>query len=73
MKDIIIEQGIEKCLDNGMTDKREIISMVVEALGVPRPRVRRVKRGLVEKYKARAEILNPLVLGAQKKMSQLTA
>ena len=71
MKDILIEDEIEKCLDGGMTDKREIISKVIESLGVPRPRVRRVKRRLIEKYKERSEILNPMKLGVQKKMSQL--
>ena len=73
MKDILIEDKIEKCLDGGMTDKRDIISKVVESLGVPRPSVRRVKRRLVEKMKIRAEILNPMKFGVQKKMSQLAA
>ena len=62
MKDILIEDEIEKCLDGGITDKREIISTVAKNLGVPRPRVRRVKRHLVEKYKERTVVLNPLRL-----------
>ena len=60
----IIKQAINSCLDNGLTDKQDIYSKVVEELGVPRPTVRRVARDLrnelVEKIKIlQSEIPKP--------------
>ena len=52
-----IEKEIMKCLNNKMTDKMEIISWVVESLGVPRPTVRRVKAAILEKLKSHVKVL----------------
>ena len=38
----IIKEAINSFLDDGVTDKQDIYSKVVDKLGVPRPTVRRV-------------------------------
>ena len=53
----IISQAIEKCIDNGMIDKSEIFTKVVDELGVPRPTVRRVARDLREELAKKVDIL----------------
>ena len=41
-----IKEAINAYLDNGITDKQDIYTKVVDDLGVPRPTVRRVARDL---------------------------
>ena len=62
MKSVIIEVEIEKCLDRGITDRQEILSKVVEKVGVSRPVIRKIMRDLVQKYKKKTKVLNPLRL-----------
>lgn len=62
MKSVIIEVEIEKYLDIGITDKQEILSKVVEELGVSRPTIRKVMRDLIQKYKKKTKVLNLLRL-----------
>ena len=38
----VIKEAINSFLDDGITDKQDIYSKVVDKLGVPRPTVRRV-------------------------------
>ena len=38
----VIKEAINSLLDEGVTDKQDIYSKVVDKLGVPRPTVRRV-------------------------------
>ncbi len=52
-----IKKAIEKYLDQGLTDKQEIYSKVVEELGVPRPTVRRIARDLRTEYNEKIKIL----------------
>jgi hypothetical protein len=40
----VIKEAINSLLDEGVTDKQDIYSKVVDKLGVPRPTVRRVAR-----------------------------
>ena len=42
----VIKAAINTLLDNGITDKQDIYTKVVDELGVPRPTVRRVARDL---------------------------
>ena len=49
--------AIERYMENGMTNKQEIFTKVVEVLGVPRPTVRRVARDLRIKLATYARIL----------------
>jgi len=53
----LIEEKIKQCLDLGMTSKEEIITAVVDKLGVPRPTVRRVKRDLITKLQTKIKVL----------------
>lgn len=48
---------IEQCLEEGMTDKQQIFTRVVDELGVPRPTVRRCARDLRIKLATYAKIL----------------
>lgn len=52
-----IEKEIMLCLNGGMTDKVEIITKVVNALGVPRPTVRRVKAAMLVKLCSHVKVL----------------
>jgi hypothetical protein len=40
------------------TSKEQIITAVVDELGVPRPSVRRVKNELIEEYKQKVAVLS---------------
>ena len=42
----IIETEVNRLLNAGMSDKKEIISKVVERTGLPRPTIRRVIRDM---------------------------
>lgn len=53
-----IEISILKAIDDGIRNKREIFTVVVEALGVPRPSVRRTSKGLLKDLRYRVEILS---------------
>lgn len=53
-----IESAILNAIDDGMTNKRKIFTVVVKALGVPRPSVRRTAKGLLKNLRYKAEILS---------------
>jgi len=53
----IIKQEIEKCIDEGMTDKRKIYTKVVDKLGVARPTVRRCARTLIQDWTRKVRVL----------------
>ena len=53
----IIKEAINSLLDDGITDKQDIYSKVVDKLGVPRPTVRRVARDLRNDLLAKIKIL----------------
>ena len=53
----VIKAAINTLLDNGITDKQEIYTKVVDELGVPRPTVRRVARDLRNELLEKISIL----------------
>jgi len=53
----VIKEAINSLLDEGVTDKQDIISKVVDKLGVPRPTVRRVARDLRNELLTKIKIL----------------
>ncbi len=53
-----IENAILNAIDDGMTNKREIFTVVVKALDVPRPSVRRTSKGLLKYLRHKVEILS---------------
>ena len=53
----IIKEAINSLLDDGITDKQDIYSKVVDKLGVPRPTVRRVARDLRNELLTKIKIL----------------
>ena len=53
----VIKETINSLLDDGVTDKQDIYSKVVDKLGVPRPTVRRVARDLRNDLLAKVKIL----------------
>ena len=53
----VIKETINSLLDEGVTDKQDIYSKVVDNLGVPRPTVRRVARDLRNDLLAKIKIL----------------
>ena len=53
----VIKAAINTLLDNGVTDKQDIYTKVVDELGVPRPTVRRVARDLRTELLAKIQIL----------------
>ena len=53
----VIKETINSLLDEGVTDKQDIYSKVVDKLGVPRPSVRRVARDLRNDLLAKIKIL----------------
>jgi DNA invertase Pin-like site-specific DNA recombinase len=53
----VIKETINSLLDDGVTDKQDIYSKVVDKLGVPRPTVRRVARDLRNDLLAKIKIL----------------
>ena len=53
----VIKETINSLLDEGVTDKQDIYSKVVDNLGVPRPTVRRVARDLRNELLTKIKIL----------------
>ena len=53
----VIKEAINSLLDEGVTDKQDIYSKVVDKLGVPRPTVRRVARDLRSELLTKIKIL----------------
>ena len=53
----VIKEAINSLLDEGVTDKQDINSKVVDKLGVPRPTVRRVARDLRNELLTKIKIL----------------
>ena len=53
----VIKEAINSLLDEGVTDKQDIYSKVVDELGVPRPTVRRVARDLRNELLTKIKIL----------------
>ena len=53
----VIKETINSLLDEGVTDKQDIYSKVVDKLGVPRPTVRRVARDLRNELLTKIKIL----------------
>ena len=53
----VIKEAINSFLDDGVTDKQDIYSKVVDKLGVPRPTVRRVARDLRNELLTKIRIL----------------
>ena len=53
----VIKEAINSLLDDGVTDKQDIYSKVVDQLGVPRPTVRRVARDLRNELLTKIKIL----------------
>ena len=56
-KSTVIKEAINSLLDEGVTDKQDIYSKVVDNLGVPRPTVRRVARDLRNELLTKIKIL----------------
>ena len=53
----VIKEAINSLLDEGITDKQDIYSKVVDNLGVPRPTVRRVARDLRNELLTKIKVL----------------
>ena len=53
----VIKEAINSFLDEGVTDKQDIYSKVVDKLGVPRPTVRRVARDFRNELLTKIRIL----------------
>ena len=53
----VIKEAINSFLDDGITDKQDIYSKVVDKLGVPRPTARRVARDLRNELLTKIKIL----------------
>ena len=53
----VIKEASNSLLDEGITDKQDIYSQVVDKLGVPRPTVRRVARDLRNELLTKIKIL----------------
>jgi len=53
----VIKEAINSLLDEGVTDKQDIYSKVVDKLGVPRPTVRRVAGDLRSELLTKIKIL----------------
>jgi len=53
----VIKEAINSLLDEGVTDKQDIYSNVVDKLGVPRPTVRRVARDLRNELLTKIKVL----------------
>ena len=53
----VIKEAINSLLDEGITDKQDNYSKVVDNLGVPRPTVRRVARDLRNELLTKIKIL----------------
>ncbi len=57
-----IETAITQHLDNGMTNKSEIYTKVIEDLGVPRPTVRRIARDMRNEMVRKVRILQSEII-----------
>ncbi len=66
----IIKQAINTLLDNGITNKQDIYSKVVDELGVPRPTVRRVARDLRNELLAKITILQSETLKSAESVTE---
>ena len=53
----VIKEAINSLLDEGVTDKQDIYSKVVDKLGVPRPTVRRVARDFRNELLTKIKVL----------------
>ena len=53
----VIKEANNSLLDEGVTDKQDIYSKVVDRLGVPRPTVRRVARDFRNELLTKIKIL----------------
>ncbi len=53
----VIKEAINYFLDDGITDKQDLYSKVVDKLGVPRPTVRRVARDFRNELLTKIKIL----------------
>ena len=53
----VIKEAINSLLDEGITDKQDIYTKVVDNLGVPRPTVRREARELRNELLTKIKIL----------------
>ena len=53
----VIKEAINSLLDEGVTDKQDLYSKVVDRLGVPRPTVRRVARDFRNELLTKIKIL----------------
>ena len=53
----VIKEAINSFLEDGITDKQDIYSKVVDKLGVPRPTVRRVARDFRNELLTKIKIL----------------
>ena len=53
----VIKEAINSFLDDGITDKQDLYSKVVDKLGVPRPTVRRVARDFRNELLTKIKIL----------------
>ena len=53
----VIKDAINSFLDDGITDKQDLYSKVVDKLGVPRPTVRRVARDFRNELLTKIKIL----------------
>ena len=53
----VIKEAINSFLEDGITDKQDLYSKVVDKLGVPRPTVRRVARDFRNELLTKIKIL----------------
>ena len=53
----VIKEAINSFLDDGITDKQDLYSKVVDKLGVPRPTVRRVARDFRNELLTKIKVL----------------
>jgi transcription initiation factor TFIIIB Brf1 subunit/transcription initiation factor TFIIB len=56
-KRFIVKKEIDKLMDAGMTDNRQIYTRIVKDLGIPRPTVRRIAREMKLELEKKVKIL----------------
>lgn len=61
----VIKEAINTYLENGIKDKQDIYTRVVDDLGVPRPTVRRVARELRNELLRRIEALQEEIAASE--------
>lgn len=71
--DVAIKENIIKCIDEGMTDKQEIYTKVVEVVGCPRPSVRRVASKLKVEWQNQIDIFEKELAYAPNKQVRIEA